>query len=212
VDLIEYYHRRAASYDNLYHRGERKETLDEVAGILQKIFSGKEVMEIACGTGYWTERIAHTATSIFAIDINEAMLNIAKARTYAENNVTFSSGDFYRLKLQKKFESLFAGFIWSHIPLQELDDFVQLMQSYVASNGELVFIDNNFVEGSSTPIVRTDEFGNTYQQRKLEDGETFTIIKNFPDEKFIREKLEGKVQLLNFIKLKYYWILHFQEP
>jgi len=139
------------------------------------------------------------------------MLNIAKVRSYAKNNVTFSLGDFYHLKLDRQFESLFAGFIWSHIPLQELNEFIELMQSYVASTGELVFIDNNFVEGSSTPIVRTDEFGNTYQERKLEDGEMFTIIKNFPTENFIRERLKDKVKSLNFIKLKYYWILHFQK-
>jgi len=211
VDLIEYYQKRASSYDNLYHRGERKEVLDEVATIFQKIFSGKEVLEIACGTGYWTERISLTARNIFAVDINDAMLNIAKVRSYAKNNVTFSLGDFYHLKLDMQFESLFAGFIWSHIPLQELNEFIELMQSYVASTGKLVFIDNNFVEGSSTPIVRTDEFGNTYQERKLEDGEMFTIIKNFPTENFIRERLKDKVKSLNFIKLKYYWILHFQK-
>ncbi|MFI5134225.1 MAG: class I SAM-dependent methyltransferase [Chitinophagales bacterium] len=212
MNLIEYYQRRASTYDNLYHRGERKEALDEAAAILQKFFSGKNVLEIACGTGYWTERIAQTAKSIFATDINNAMLDIAKARSYQNDNVTFSSGDFYNLKPEKKFESLFAGFIWSHIPLQELDEFIALMISYVQSNGTLVFIDNNFVEGSSTPIVRTDEFGNTYQERKLEDEETFTIIKNFPQEKFLREKLEGKVNAINFTLLKYYWILAFQKP
>ena len=90
MNLIEYYHKRASSYDNLYHRGERKEALDEVAQIFQQIFSGKEILEIGCGTGYWTERIAQTAQNIFAIDINEAMLNIAKARSYSKNNVTFS--------------------------------------------------------------------------------------------------------------------------
>jgi ubiquinone/menaquinone biosynthesis C-methylase UbiE len=211
VDVIEYYHRRASTYDNLYHRGERKLALDEVAAIFQNIFSEKEVLEIACGTGYWTERIAETAESIFAIDINDAMLNIAKARSYPKSNVTFSRGDFYQLKLSHPFESLFSGFVWSHIPLQELDAFISLMNSYVQPGGTLLFIDNNFVEGSSTSIVRTDEFGNTYQERKLEDRETFTIIKNFPEEKFIREKLEGKVSELNVIKLKYYWILHFKK-
>jgi len=211
MDLIEYYHKRASSYDNLYHRGERIEALDEVAEIFQKIFIGKEVLEIGCGTGYWTQRIAETAKKIFAIDINEAMLDIAKARLYPKDNVIFSHADFYHLTRERKFESLFAGFIWSHIPLQELDSFIELMQSYVASGSEIVFVDNNFVEGSSTTIAHTDEFGNTYQERKLEDGETFKIIKNFPQEKFIREKLRGKVRSLNFIKLKYYWILHFQK-
>jgi hypothetical protein len=83
------------------------------------------------------------------------------------------------------------------------------MNSYVQASGTLVFMDNNFVEGSSTSIVRTDEFGNTFQERKLEDGETFSIIKNFPTEEFLIKRLHDKAKSVNFIKLKYWWIVNY---
>jgi demethylmenaquinone methyltransferase/2-methoxy-6-polyprenyl-1,4-benzoquinol methylase len=37
----------------------------------------------------------------------------------------------------------------------------------------VVFIDNMFVPGNSTPLSRTDDRGNTYQQRSLDDGRSF---------------------------------------
>ena len=211
MDLQEYYRIRASTYDSLYHRADRQEELDEATKLLQQLFYGKEVLEIACGTGYWTERIAQTAKSIFASDINESMLVIARSRSYPKNNVSFRREDFYHLKPEKKFESFFAGFIWSHIPLQELDDFIALMNSYVQSNGTLVFMDNNFVDGSSTPVSQADEFGNTYQTRKLPDGEEFSIIKNFPTEEFLINRLNDKAKSVNFIKLKYWWIINYQN-
>jgi len=210
MDLQEYYRRRAPDYDSLYHREERKEALYEAAKILQQIFSGKEVLEIACGTGYWTKEISRTAKSILATDINEAMLAIARERNYPKSNVTFDLADFNSLNPGHRFESLFGGFIWSHISLEELDVFIQRMNSYVQHDGTVVFIDNNFVEGSSTPISHEDKSADTHQLRTLPDGEIFSIIKNFPGEDFIHRKLESKVKSVNFIKLKYYWILNYK--
>jgi hypothetical protein len=45
----------------------------------------------------------------------------------------------------------------------------------------VVFLDNRFVPGSSTPIAESDAEGNTYQVRTLADGSTHRVLKNFPD-------------------------------
>jgi len=76
TDLIGYYRERAAEYEKIYTKPERQPDLQEAAQILQRIFQGKAVFEIACGTGYWTERLAKTATSILATDINTSVLEL----------------------------------------------------------------------------------------------------------------------------------------
>ena len=38
-------------------------------------------------------------------------------------------------------------------------------------------IDNRYVEGSSTPIIRRDRFGNTYQERVLRDGTRHEVLR-----------------------------------
>jgi ubiquinone/menaquinone biosynthesis C-methylase UbiE len=204
-DLVAYYKERANEYEQIYSKPERQEDLKKVAEILQEFYSGKSLVEIACGTGYWTERIAETAKSIIATDINDSVLEVAGSKSYININVTFKSQDLFSLNPERKYENLFGGFIWSHIKNQDLEDFISKINNIVKEKGTVVFIDNNYVEGSSTPITDEDEFGNTYQTRKLQDGSTHLVLKNFPLKEFILSKIKG--ELINFINLKYYWIV-----
>ncbi len=210
-DLVAYYKERAKEYEQIYSRPERQEDLKKIAEILQDFFTGKNLIEIACGTGYWTERISETARSIIATDINDSVLEIAKSKSYPNNNVRFQNQDLFTLNPDKKFENLFGGFIWSHIKLQELDDFILKTNNLVKENGYVVFVDNNYVEGSSTPIANDDEFGNTYQARKLNDGSDHLVLKNFPDKEFVLKKLEKKDEEINFVNLKYFWFLSYKN-
>lgn len=207
-ELVRYYKERAKEYDNLYTRPDRQEHLAEATSILQKIFAGKEVFEIACGTGYWTEQLAKTAKSVLATDINETMLEVARSRTYSPAPVQFAIRDLYELSSEKH-ESLFAGFFWSHVLLQDRDSFIDTINTKVKPGGKVVFIDNLYVEGSNLPIAETDSAGNTYQLRSLEDGTKHKVLKNFPDEQSLCRILVNKTTDIKFTRLKYYWILEY---
>lgn len=174
---------------------------------MQSIFADKQVLEIACGTGYWTEIIAKNAKSILATDINETVIEVAGSKDFSGKEVSFALADIYQFPDLKKFESLFGGFIWSHILLQDLDQFLSTVSSLVVPGGTIVFMDNLFVEGSNHPITQQDEHGNTYQTRKLEDQSSHLVLKNFPTEAFIREKLKELAADIQFFNLTYYWIL-----
>ena len=73
----------------------------------------------------------------------------------------------------------------------------------------VVFIDNNYVAGSSTPVARTDEQGDTYQTRRLDDGSTHEVLKNFPTEAELRAALDGLADEVRVENLQYYWILNY---
>jgi demethylmenaquinone methyltransferase/2-methoxy-6-polyprenyl-1,4-benzoquinol methylase len=167
TDLVSYYKFRAEEYEKIYSKPERHEDLKSAATILQEIFADKQVLEIACGTGYWTEKIAATATSIFATDINESVINIAKQKDLSNKKVSFGIADIYNFNHSHKFESLFGGFIWSHILLQDLDKFLSTVNRLVSPGSTVVFMDNNYVDGSNLPITERDENGNSFQNRKL---------------------------------------------
>lgn len=77
TDIITYYKDRAAEYESIYEKPERQNDLKTATEWIQKKFSRKKVFEIACGTGYWTQRIAATASSVMATDINDAVIEIA---------------------------------------------------------------------------------------------------------------------------------------
>lgn len=204
--LTEYYHRRAAEYEAIYHKPERQSDLLEAAGLLQEIFRDKNVLEIACGTGFWTEKIARTAQSVLATDINESVLEIARSKDYPRRNVRFEAADLYNFDPADKAEALFGGFIWSHISLETLPDFINKAGTMVAPGATIVFMDNRYVQGSSTPIAERDLAGNTYQMRRLNNGDTYRVLKNFPDRETFENALAGKAEGLQFVALSYFWI------
>jgi len=209
-DIVSYYQDRATEYEKIYLKAERQDDLRKATTIVQELFTHKNVLEIACGTGYWTERIAKTAISVYAIDINKSVLDIARQKGISAVKVTFRKADIYSFTHKGKFESLFGGFIWSHVLLQDLDKFLKKVNNFVAPNGTIVFIDNNYVEGSNHNITKIDKHGNTFQKRKLENGTSHLVLKNFPTEKFIFQTLSGKATEINIINLTYYWILSYK--
>lgn len=210
TDIISYYKDRAGEYEKIYLKPERQNDLLQAAEILQQKFYNKNVFEIACGTGYWTERIAKAAKTILATDINDTVIEVAKSKIYSPAQVTFQTADLFNLPADLKYESLFGGFIWSHVKLEELNNFLHQLHKCIVSGGTVVFIDNNYVEGSNLPITGTDNRGNTFQTRQLEDGSTFKVLKNFPTEKAVRHLLEDKACDINVINLQYYWILTYK--
>ena len=135
-DLIRYYKERANEYEKIYFRSEEQDDLKTASKIVQDMFPGKSVLEIACGTGYWTQKMAETADYVYATDINESMLEVARQKSY-KNKVDFAVADFYRLEPGRKFDALFGGFIWSHILLDDINPFLQKMSRLVAPCGRL---------------------------------------------------------------------------
>ncbi|GAB2818376.1 class I SAM-dependent methyltransferase [Ferruginibacter profundus] len=210
TDLISYYKERAKEYENIYLKPERQNDLQLATTILQQIFTHKNIVEICCGTGYWTEKIATTATSIFATDINDTVIDIAKHKSYVYNNVIFGIADFYSFEPPRQYEGLFGGFIWSHIQLQDLHKFIAKASRCVAPGSTIVFMDNKFVAGSSLPVTETDAEGNTFQTRSLADGSTHLVRKNFPAKDFVLHKIKEFASTVEFTELDYYWIVSYK--
>ena len=209
-DVETYYADRAYEYNKTYLRPERQKDIKRLHQLLKNLLSGHRVLEIACGTGYWTKTITSVSKLVTAVDINEEVLQIAKNRGIPSDKVIFIQDDVFSLnKIQNNFSAGFAGFWWSHILKSKLKRFLALFHSKLQPGALLIFFDNRRVEGSSTPISRIGIDGNTYQIRKLEDGREYEILKNFPTKKEILETLGNKVKNLKVKFLKYFWIVSY---
>ena len=208
-----YYAQRAAEYERIYQKPERQDDLRELRAYIQHAFAGAHLLEVACGTGYWTEIAARSAESVLATDINEAVLAIARSKPIDLRKVEFRQADAYALPpLAGRFTSGLAAFWWSHVPKPRLRAFLRGFHACLSSRARLVFIDNAYVEGSSTPISRADTQGNTYQIRRLDDGSQHEVLKNFPTEADLRVALEGLAADVQIRFLRYYWILSYRLP
>jgi SAM-dependent methyltransferase len=208
--LERYYSRRAAEYERIYDKPERQHELEWLRHRIPGIFRGRNVLEVACGTGYWTQFIAREARQVYACDINEAVLDIAREKPIAGGRVTFGRGDAITLEgVPEGCDAAFAGFWWSHVKKSETARFVANLASRLAPGSVVAILDNNYAEGSSTPISRRDAEGNTYQMRPLANGERYEVLKNFPTAAELADAVRGVAREAHLENLQYYWLLVF---
>ena len=206
TNLNDYFSQRAAHYDDIYQRPERQADLNELATQLQNLLTGKKVLEVACGTGYWTQSYADVAVSVLATDKNADMLQRAQARKTLAGHVQFELADALDLP-SGDFDASFAGYLWSHLKRSEQAPFLESLQKVCGSGTLLVMFDNCYVEGESTPIARTDMEGNTYQIRRLPDGSRHEVIKNFPTDSTLRKKMTGHARDIRLVRNQHFWLM-----
>ena len=211
-NLIAYYAARAAEYDDVYLKPERQDDLASLRSILRELLQGHSVLEVACGTGFWTAEIAETASHVHATDVNASVLEIASQRLARHGNVSLHRDDAFTLSAASgNFTAAFAGFWWSHLRRgEQLLRFLDVLHAALQPGALVVFTDNRYVAGSSLPITREDADGNTYQKRRLRDGTEHEVLKNFPEEAELQTLLRGRGAELNFRRLTYYWCLSYR--
>ena len=204
--MREYYAQRAKTYEGNYRKPERQADLAILQQRICAVLQDHKVLEIACGTGYWTERYAPGAAAVMATDINQPMLDIAQGKNYPAGKVQFAIADAFDVP-QGDYSAYFAGFLWSHIKREEQAGFLSGLSKNGGKGKLLVLVDNNYVEGSSTPIARTDLEGNTYQMRVQEDGSRVEIVKNFPTDSTLRKKFGPAAKDIRIQRTEYFWML-----
>jgi demethylmenaquinone methyltransferase/2-methoxy-6-polyprenyl-1,4-benzoquinol methylase len=219
--MAKYYAERAPYYERVYHKPERQADLHQLRDFIVAACAGKRVLEVACGTGYWSEIISPAAASVVALDLNEEVLAVARAKPITPGKVTFFQSDAYALpRLPQQFDAALVGFWWSHVPKGRLHQFLLGLHRALEPGATVVVFDNAYVQGSSTPLSRKDSDGNplshrdadgnTYQERVLDDGSAHQIVKNFPTVDELRKTLENAATNVEIKFLTYYWILTYR--
>ena len=207
TDMQAYYAQRAASYEEIYAKPERQADLAVLHQRLRTLFAGQRVLEIACGTGYWTADLAACADHVLATDINPEVIEVARAKQLPADKVEFALADAFAPGVADGCSACFAGFWWSHVARERQAAFLTSLREQLAPQAQLVMIDNVYVEGSSTPIARTDAERNTYQIRRLPDGTRHEVLKNFPTDSTLRKAVGAHLKDIRIERVRHYWML-----
>lgn len=209
-ELAGYYQARAPEYDAVYAKPERQPDLRTLEHQLPTALRGRRVLDVACGTGYWTRLIAARALAVTALDITPATLSIARSRCDGVP-VEFVQADAFQLPFAAgSFDAAFASFWISHVRKSRLVPFLSDLHRCLRPGATVVLLDNRFVEGSSTPIASQDSEGNTFQDRRLENGSITRVLKNFPGEAELRDLVERDARAVDYQALDYYWVLRYE--
>ena len=202
---------RAREYEAVYSKPERQVDLQCLRERIPARFAGRSVLEVACGTGYWTQYIAQAARTMCATDLAEETLSVAREKDLAESHVRFKVADAMALPADLgMFESVFCGFWWLHLAHAQIDAFIASLHARLVPGATVLLLDNRYVEGSSTPISRRTAEGDTYQLRHLANGSNYDVLKNFPSEEDIRTQLRGRAINVQYTALQYYWLVEYQ--
>ena len=163
---------------------------DEVLAAINSFRPTGDVLELACGSGVWTEGLLRSASSVTAVDAAPEMLARARSRLGSHASVRFVEADLFSWHPTRRFDAVFFGFWISHVPEDRFELFWNLVDDALEPNGRVFFFDDNhrtdveLVEGVQSPIV----------QRKLNDGTAYRVIK-IPYEP---AQLERRLRALNW--------------
>lgn len=184
TDQIDYYRRRAAEYDATAY-GDVAAARTRIAGLVARMRPAGNVLEIACGTGLWTEALAGTAGAVTAIDAAPEALAIARDRVRSPN-VTFVVADVFSWDPGTRFDVIFFSAWLSHVPASRFEQFWASLRGLLAEDGRVLFIDEHVDERGKEAYV-ADEI----VERRLHDGSTFRVVKNFVDPDRLELRLRG---------------------
>jgi demethylmenaquinone methyltransferase/2-methoxy-6-polyprenyl-1,4-benzoquinol methylase len=196
-EQVAYYDARAPEYEDWWHRRGRYvlpppdaarwyADVAEVEAALDSFGPGGAVLELACGTGLWTRRLARHATHVVAVDGAAAMLEENRARLPVTSKaaVEYIQADLFSWRPPAAaFDAVVFGYWLSHVPDQRLADFWHGVRGALREGGRVFFVD-------SAPDPGRAEWPSTAtEQRDLADGRQFTVVKRYRSPEVLQDVL-----------------------
>lgn len=199
-EQVQYYRERASEYDEWffrqgrYDRGEnhRQQWFSEVTEIEEALRSDTpagDILELACGTGLWTQHLVPFATHLTAVDASPEVIALNQRRV-ASASVEYIVADLFNWTPNQQFDFIFFGFWLSHVPMEQFAPFWQMVKGALKPNGRVFFVDSRFTQEST---ARNHEALNQegYSERKLNDGRAYRVVKIFHEPTQLQESLRG---------------------
>lgn len=182
-DQIEYYRARAGEYDE--STASFSDVFAPAKSVLKGLGKFDHILELACGTGFWTETLLQMGRSVTAVDAAPEMLEIARKRL-GEERITYQQADVFRWEPAQEFDLVFFANWLSHVPPESLDDFLSKVRRDVHTGGQIAIVDQHAPSADDKNVAKAD----IYATRPLSDGREFTIVKAFYDLADLEKKLE----------------------
>jgi SAM-dependent methyltransferase len=197
----EYYRERAGEYDEWFERGGRYDhgpefrvrweaEVAEVQRILAAFDPAGRVLELAGGTGWWTEELVKYADRLTVVDASAEVLELNRRRV-PDPRVRRLCTDVFEWRPDGEYDVVFFSFWLSHVPPGRFDAFWERVASALAPGGRVCFVDSLRSELSPARDHRLAAPGEVVSERKLNDGRRFRIVKVFYHPAALQARLEA---------------------
>lgn len=202
-EQIAYYRAFAPEYDRYFQdplgwdewNRRRMPELERLVDELREAVAGTRLLEIACGTGWWTERLTPVASSVTALDAAPEAIDIARTRA---QEVDYVVADVFSWEPDGPYDVVFFAYWLSHVPQERFEAFWDLVGRALAPGGRVLFVDKLLlddpeVERRRQPF-RVAEHDDGTATRRVEDGREFRIA----DVYYEPEELEAKLRAVGW--------------
>ena len=187
-EQIDYYRDRAPEYDEWFFRqgrydrgaAHREQWFAEILAVESALLSidlSGDILELACGTGLWTQSLASVANHLTAVDASPEVIELNRQKIQSQS-VEYIVADLFNWTPTQKFDFIFFGFWLSHVPMERFNDFWQMVKLALKPNGQVFFVDSLF-DPTSPAINHAQLHQQGYAERKLNDGRIYQVVKVF---------------------------------
>jgi 2-polyprenyl-3-methyl-5-hydroxy-6-metoxy-1,4-benzoquinol methylase len=196
---IEYYRARAGEYDEWfyrqgrYDRGEKLNVrwfneVNILRSALHQLGKFNNILELASGTGIWTQELLTIGNKITAIDASQEVIEINRYKLNSPK-IEYRQVDLFAWEPNTEYDLVFFSFWLSHVPPKLIDVFLQKVYKSVRVGGKVFIIDSRFEPTSTANNHTLKDDGNVYISRKLNDGQEYQIVKVFYQPEQLHNKL-----------------------
>ena len=145
-----------------------------------------DVLELAGGTGWWTERLATTADSLTVVDASAETLARNRDRVQ-RHDVEYVVTDLFDWQPARTYDVVFFSFWLSHVPRARFSPFWSLVRSSLRPGGGAFLVDNRTDPIVASPPRRDPHvvgYADDLHVREVSDGRAFRVVKVMyePDE------------------------------
>lgn len=209
-NMREYYDLRAPVFDRVYAREDRSRqaSLHGMAVKMTELCRDRNVLEVGCGTGFWTAQFAHSARRVTSVDYSQEMLKQCRQAVSDSNlkNVDILQADMYNLPFKADaFDAMVVNFIMSHVPLERMREWLEGLFRTLKPSATVFFCDNEPRGDCGGELIRNPDDINTYKKRFLDDGSEYLILKNYFTETELRRHLAPFMTVDEYHADEYYW-------
>jgi SAM-dependent methyltransferase len=196
-----YYRARAGEYEDWWFRRRRYDhgtevnarwfaDVSEVQDALERFAPTGDILELACGTGLWTRRLAPHARSLTAIDASPEVLELARSAVN-DPRVSYIQADLFEWEPDRTYDLCFFGFWLSHVPEERFHSFWEKVKRAVAPNGRVFFVDSTRNARASAKDHTLPSPDEQTMPRRLADGREYSIVKRFHEPQTLERELAG---------------------
>jgi len=171
----------------------------------------KTILDLACGNGWFLNKLASRFEKVVGIEVNELELEQAEKILDKHNNTSLHLGDIFKIKLDEKFDLItINAAIQYFTPFEKI---VNKLLSLLSKNGELHILDSPFYLNKTESKLAKKRTQSYYSQNGAPGLSAYYHHHNLIDlKKFKYEILYNPNSISNKIKRKlrpispFFWI------